>query len=97
MQAWRLIRAVWPRQGEATNQRTSEAVDRSQSDFNFFVGGWKEEPGTNSDFASGWHRQNNFEQPRPKRQNCGEADLTDAFCDPFLGSPLTPLPLLSLT
>ena len=62
------------------------------------MGGWKEEPSTGAEIASGWHRHDLYEQqPHPKRQNCGEADLTEAFCDPFMGSPLTPLPLLSLT
>lgn len=93
------------RQGGAATERAEAGMaDRAQSDFNFFVGPWKEEPGDAAELTAGWRANSASYEPPHKRQNCGdkrqscgEADLTEAFCDPFLGSPLTPLPLLSLT
>lgn len=72
-------------------------VNKGSADFNFFVGPVvKEKAATTGEFT-GWQRQSAHDPPQLTRQSCTEADLTEAFCDPFLGSPLTPLPLLSLT
>ncbi|BDA41348.1 probable transcriptional activator Myb at N-terminal half [Coccomyxa sp. Obi] len=82
--------------GGANEERTSAAADKGSADFNFFVGPVVKEEATATGEFTGWQRQGH-DPPEPKRQSCPEADLTEAFCDPFLGSPLTPLPLLSLT
>ncbi len=72
-------------------------ADKGSADFNFFVGPMmKEEAAATSEFT-GRQRQSAHDPPHPTQQSCTEADLTEAFYDPFLGSPLTPLPLLSLT
>lgn len=60
-------------------------------------------PAASDSSSAGWQRQcsgsgNPFEHqpPQHRTEQSSETDLTDAFCEPFLGSPLTPLPLLSL-
>ncbi|CAL8461930.1 g1461 [Coccomyxa elongata] len=83
--------------GGANEERTSAVADKGSAEFNFFVGPMiKEEAAATGEFT-GRQRQSAHDPPQPTRQSCTEADLTEAFYDPFLGSPLTPLPLLSLT